>query len=96
MNVYLVYDKKTGRILHMVSKYVIGNSEPVPMTPDEVLAEVSESTKAAEVGITAVPEEFDPRDRGKRLAVEPANGVARITAAPLRQPRTGSKKGGKK
>ena len=95
MNIYLVYDKESGRILHSVSKYVLGNPEPVPMKPEEVLAELPEEERA-NVGVAGLPDDFHPRDRTKRITIEPTSGVANIIAAPSRQSRTGQRERGQK
>jgi len=93
MNIYLVYDKESGRILHSVSKYVLGNPEPIPMKPEEVLAELPEEERA-NVGVAGLPDDFHPRDRSQRITIEPTSGVANITAAPSRQSRTEQAKKG--
>ena len=94
MNIYLVYDKQSGRILHSVSKYVLGNPDPVPMKPEEVLAEISEEERA-DIAIAALPRDFNPRDRSKRITIEPTTGVANITSAPSRESRTEVSKEGR-
>ena len=84
MRVYLVYDKKTGRVLHNVSKYLLGNPDPVQMSPEEVLAELPDGLRSANVGIASPPEDFDPRERSQRPVVDPRNGVVTVVSAPPR------------
>jgi hypothetical protein len=87
MHIYLVYDKNSGQILHSVSKYVLGNPDPVPMTEEEVVRELSDDLRNARIGVAALPRDFDPRDRSKRVVVEPGRGVASLVAAPARKAR---------
>jgi hypothetical protein len=88
VHIYLVYDKSSGRILHSVSKYVLGNPDPVPMTDEEVFRELSDDLRSARIGVVALPRDFDPRDRSKRVVVEPGRGIASLVAAPARKSRT--------
>jgi hypothetical protein len=86
MHVYLVYDRNTGRILHSVSKYMMGQSEPVPMEPEEVLAELGEDLRGPHVAVATLPVGFTPGDRSQRLSIEAKTGVASMMPAPSRLP----------
>jgi hypothetical protein len=84
MHVYLVYDRNTGRILHSVSKYLMGQAEAVPMAPEEVLAELGEELRGPHLGVATLPAGFAPGDRSQRVAIEAGSGIARLVAAPPR------------
>jgi hypothetical protein len=86
MHVYLVYDRNTGRILHTVSKYMMGQAEAVPMEPEEVLAELGEDLRGPHVGVATLPVGFTPGDRSQRISIEARTGVARMMPAPSRPP----------
>ncbi|QAV70319.1 hypothetical protein ESZ53_07605 [Salinibacterium sp. UTAS2018] len=90
MNIYIVYDKKTGEVVHTASYYELGNDDPVAAPESDVLALAHHESgrKLSELAVARAPETFDPSDRTKTLSVNPAKGVCSVTD---RKPKTGKK-----
>jgi hypothetical protein len=77
MNIYLVYDKKTGDIVQTATFYALGSDDPIACPEDEVLSMVAKDAgrDAAELAVARAPSDFDPRDRTKTLTVDARKGV---------------------
>lgn len=88
MNIYVVYDKQTGRIVHTAARYVLGHDEPVAWAEDEILelarAEVGPRLNLA---VAKVPDGFDVRDRTIGLEIDPRTGVCQARKVDKRTPR---------
>ena len=76
MNIYVVYEKKTGRIIHTTSRYVLGNDNPIAWPEEEILSLTRrEVGSGVELGVTQVPDDFDVRDRTRILEIDVEKGV---------------------
>jgi hypothetical protein len=78
MNMYVVYDKHSGAVVHTHASYVLGSDEPVPATEDEVLALAPEAGRDDAYGVARVPEDFDIRSRLQALEVDASTGAVRV------------------
>ena len=78
MKIYVVYDAKTGRVVHTHASYLLGNDDPVAADEDEVLALAPEREQGRALKVTAAPADFDVRDRLQTLEVDPESGKASV------------------
>lgn len=76
MKIYVVYDAKTGQVVHTHASYVLGNDDPVAADEDEVLALAPEREQGRALKVVAAPADFDVRDRLQTLKVDPESGTA--------------------
>lgn len=90
MNIYIVYDKETGEVVHTATYYELGNDDPVAAPESDVLAlaEQESGRKRSELAVAKAPEKFDVSDRTKTLTVDPAKGVCLVSD---RQARAGKR-----
>ncbi|HEY5854094.1 MAG TPA: hypothetical protein VIW24_08605 [Aldersonia sp.] len=78
MKMYVVYDKRTGNVLHTHASYVLGSDEPVAAREEEVLALAPNPGPESAYGVAAVPDGFDIRSRLQELKVDASTGTVRI------------------
>ena|SRR6187401_715647 len=92
MNIYVVYDKKTGRVVQTASFYALGSDEPIARAEDDVLEAVARDSSADRNSLAVVraPRDFDPRDRTKTLQIDVAKGAC-VIAERKRKGRTKAK-----
>lgn len=78
MKLYVVYDKKTGDVLHTHASYLLGSDEPVAASEEEVLALAPDPGPGTGYAVAMVPDEFDVRSRLQKLTVDPTEGSVRV------------------
>ena len=77
MKIYVVYDAKTGQVVHTHASYVLGNDDPVAADEDEVLALAPEREQGRALKVVAAPAGFGTvRDGLQTLKVDPESGTA--------------------
>ena len=71
MNYYVIYDKKSGRVLQTHTSYVLGDDQPVACDTEELSAQAKEDFgDSYEPVVVQAPSDFDPRPCTHRLAVD--------------------------
>ena len=85
MNIYVVYDKKTGQVVHTATFYALGSEEPIACTEDEVLSMATQEAvrSGADLAVARAPMEFDPRDRTKTLKIDAKSGICQVAERKL-------------
>jgi hypothetical protein len=95
MKMYVVYDRKTGRVLHTHAFYVLGHDEPVAATEADVLAATPENVRDADCAVAAVPEDFDVRSRLHTLRIDPRDGTVTVESRQRPGPERGAEEPGR-
>ena len=93
MNIYVVYDKRTGLVVHTATFYALGSDDPIACPEDEVLSLAAQEAErdGADLAVARAPKDFDPGDRTKTLTIDAKKGVCMVVERKLPGKKTKSK-----
>ena len=80
MNIYVVYDKQTGQVVHTATFYALGSDDPIACPEGDVLSLAAQEAERdpTDLAVVRAPDDFDPRDRTRTLAIDAKKGVCLV------------------